>query len=89
MKAAEVKKKARQKKNREKSQINSIKKLALGNNQIGTFKGVFSDLPVDLSSNFIQPPTLTHRSEATQQKLDLLPSVSLQNLSKKHAAAMK
>lgn len=66
MKAAEVKKKVKQKKNFKKSQINSIKKPDLDNNQIKSFKNVLSNLLTDPNSNFIQFPILTYYLKTIQ-----------------------
>ena len=47
IKAMEAKEKAKQDKNHEKSEINSIRRLALGNSQLGSFKNILSD-PTDI-----------------------------------------
>ena len=73
-KTTEAKKKAKQDKNCEKSQINSIRRLALGNSQLGSFKDVLSD-PAD-----IQPPSLF---------ADLMHFANHQTVLKKRAAAIK
>ena len=93
MKAAEDKERAKvktkQDKNRETSQINSMRRLALGNSQIGSFKDVLSDPLVGPSSDSIQPPTPIQPTMATEQSVDLMLSANHQYISKKHAAALK
>lgn len=97
MKAAEdkekAKTKAKQDKKRETSQIHSMRRLALGNSQIGSFKDVLSDPPIagtDLpSSNPIQLPTPIRPTMAIEQSVDLMRSANDQTISKKRAAALK
>ena len=74
MKAVEDKEKAKvkakQDKNRETSQINRMRRLGLGNSQIGPFKDVLSDPLVGPSSDPIQPPTPIRPTMATEQSVD-------------------
>lgn len=75
MKAAEAKEKAKQDKNEEKSQLNSIRRLALSNSQIGTFRDVLSD-----------PPDIP---EGPTRFAGLMHSANHQKAAKKQAAASK
>lgn len=75
MKAAEAKEKAKQDKNQEKSQLNSIRRLALSNSQIGSFKDILSD-PPDVPEGLTRFAGLMH-------------SANHQKAAKKQAAASK
>lgn len=74
MKAIKNKEKAKiktkQDKNCKTSQINSIKRLVLGNSQIISFKDVLSNSLVGLSSDAIQSPTPIQPMIATEQSVD-------------------
>lgn len=70
IKVAKNKKRAKVKANQDKncktSQIHSMKRFALDNNQIGSFKNVLSNLLIGPSSNSIQLPTPIQPTMATE-----------------------
>lgn len=89
VKEAEKKEKAKDEKKREKSksQLNEVRRLALSNLQIDSFKEVLSDPSTGLASDISEQLPSVHQTSAITKSMDAMQSNKLQRQLKKRAAA--
>lgn len=90
-KQAEQKQKAKAHKNRQKAQeqaqITDIRRLAIGNRQIGVYKDILSDPPAAPSSDPPGPAIPSHQTMATRESISNMLAMKNQRQSKKKELA--